>query len=428
MSKQILRALPELVRENVISNEAADNIRKYYEGVSGKPGNRLFIVFGILGSLLVGMGIVLILAHNWDNFPNAIKLAIGLIPLLTGQILCAYVLFTRSESSAWREGGAVFLFFAVAISIAVVSQVYHRGGSLSEFLVVWMWLSLPICYLMRSSTVSLLFIAVITWYGSDKGYFRYSADHAFQYWILLALIVPFYYFEFLRKKIKNNFFYFHSWAIVISLTICLGVLSDHAEELMFIAYMCMFSTFIVISQLSFIETNRVLTNAYLVVGSLGVIGLLLAASFDFYWEELWTLQGSELYRTPELLLCVIFTISASLLLIVVIREKGIHQVNPKGAAYILFIILVLTGVYAPGIAQLLTNIVILLFAVFTIRSGAVQNHLGILNYGLMILTALIMCRFFDTDLSFVVRGVLFICVGAGFFLANYYTIKKRRHQ
>lgn len=71
MSKQILRALPELVRENVISNEAADNIRKYYEGISGQPGNRLFVVFGVLGSLLVGMGIVLILAHKWDNFRDA---------------------------------------------------------------------------------------------------------------------------------------------------------------------------------------------------------------------------------------------------------------------------------------------------------------------------------------------------------------------
>lgn len=427
MSKQILRALPELIKENVISNETADNIRKYYDDNSAQPGNRLFIVFGILGSLLVGMGIVLILAHNWDSLPNAVKLAIGLIPLLIGQVLCAYVLFKRSESKAWREGAAVFLFFAVAISIAVISQVYHRGGSLSEFLVVWMGLSLPICYLMRSSTVSLLLIAVVTWYGSDKSYFRYSSDHAPLYWALLALIVPFYYLEFLRKKIKNNFFYFHSWSIVISLTICLGILTEHAEELMFVAYMCMFSTFIIISQLSLIETDRVLTNAYLVVGSLGVIGLLLAASFDFYWDELWMLQGSDLYRAPEFLLSVVLTIIASLLLLFAVREKGIPQINPKGAAYILFILLALTGIYAPGIAQLLTNIIILLFAVVTIRSGAIQNHLGVLNYGLMILTALVICRFFDTDLSFVIRGILFIGVGAGFFLANYYTLKKRRH-
>ena len=44
----------------------------------------------------------------------------------------------------------------------------------------------------------------------------------------------------------------------------------------------------------------------------------------------------------------------------------------------------------------------------------------------IILTALIVCRFFDTDFSFVVRGLLFIAVGAGFFVANIYMIRKRK--
>ncbi|MEM6542707.1 MAG: DUF2157 domain-containing protein, partial [Bacteroidota bacterium] len=58
--------------------------------------------------------------------------------------------------------------------------------------------------------------------------------------------------------------------------------------------------------------------------------------------------------------------------------------------------------------------------------GAKQDHLGILNYGLLILTALVVCRFFDTDLSFVVRGIMFVSVGAGFFVANYLMLKKRK--
>jgi hypothetical protein len=39
---------------------------------------------------------------------------------------------------------------------------------------------------------------------------------------------------------------------------------------------------------------------------------------------------------------------------------------------------------------------------------------------------LVVCKFFDEDLSFITRGILFISVGIGFFVANYLVIKKRK--
>jgi hypothetical protein len=39
---------------------------------------------------------------------------------------------------------------------------------------------------------------------------------------------------------------------------------------------------------------------------------------------------------------------------------------------------------------------------------------------------LAVCRFFDTDLSFIIRGLLFVTVGIGFFATNYWMIKKRK--
>jgi hypothetical protein len=54
--------------------------------------------------------------------------------------------------------------------------------------------------------------------------------------------------------------------------------------------------------------------------------------------------------------------------------------------------------------------------------------LSLLNYGLLILTALIICRFFDLDMSFVARGLLFVLVGAGFFAANIWMVKKRKQE
>jgi len=74
----------------------------------------------------------------------------------------------------------------------------------------------------------------------------------------------------------------------------------------------------------------------------------------------------------------------------------------------------------------LINLFVFVIGMLTIKDGAKQDHLGILNSGLLIITALVICRFFDSDLSFVIRGILFISVGAGFFATNYWLLKKRK--
>lgn len=428
MSKQILKDLPDLLKAEVITEETAEKIRAYYSGQSPHSTNRLFIVFGILGALLVSMGIVLIIAHNWDMLPKVVKLAIGLLPLLAGQITTGILILKKSEDKTWKEGAGTFLFVAVAISISIVSQVYNIQGNLGNFLLVWMALSLPIVYALRSSMASLLYISGITWYACEVSYFNYPHGHAWWYWLLFILVLPFYYFEFLKDGVKNNFFYFNSWLLALSLTVCLGVFVDKRGELIMIAYMCLFSAFVILSEMPAFDTGRVISNAFLVIGSLGVIISLLILSFDFYWDELDDSSSQHFTKGIEFVVSVVSTLSAGGLLVLGLRTKSVAEINSKSFAFLVFILLFFIGLSTPTTSQLLINVVILLFAVHTIRNGAKRNHLGILNYGLLIITALILCRFFDTDFSFVVRGLLFISVGAGFFAANYYMIKKRKRQ
>ncbi|WP_276366853.1 DUF2157 domain-containing protein [Chryseolinea sp. H1M3-3] len=426
MSKQILKELPDLVHAEVIDEATAQRIRAYYLQQSAQSSNRLFIVFGILGALLVGMGIVLIVAHNWDSLPKRIKLAIGFLPLLIGQVTAAYVIIRKMEEKAWKEGTGVFLFFAIAISISIISQVYHIEGDLDGFLFIWMCLALPIVYVLRSAVTSMLYVIGITWYACEVGYLENSDRYALAYWILLALILPFFYLEYLQTSLKNNFYYLLSWLLAASVTICLGVFVDDSEMTIVIAYMSLFSAFVIMSRMRLFETNRVLTNAFLVIGSFGIITLLLMLSFDWFWDEL--KQREVIFGQPEITVAAILTMLASYLLFQLLKHHQWNTINTKSYAFIVFIPLFFVGTELPVLAQLITNLLILLFAIYTIRDGAQRNHLGILNYGLMIITGLIFCRFFDTDFSFVFRGLLFIGVGIGFFAANYYMIQKRKKQ
>ncbi len=55
MSKNLINDLPELVGANIISEETAEQIRSYYKSKNTSPQNRLLIVFGILGAILIDL-------------------------------------------------------------------------------------------------------------------------------------------------------------------------------------------------------------------------------------------------------------------------------------------------------------------------------------------------------------------------------------
>jgi uncharacterized membrane protein len=425
MSKQILRALDELIQSGVIDEATADRIRDHYANQTSESGNRLFIVFGILGALLVGLGIVLILAHNWDELSRPVRVAIGLLPLLTGQVLAGRLIFREIANRAWREGVAAFLVCVIGVSVAVVSQAYHIGGDLADFLLTWICLAIPVIYVLGSGMAAILCIAGLTWYACELSYFTYlGTTSSPYYWLALAAIASFYYLTYLRPQLKNNFYVLISWALALSLTICLATASENTGRLFLIAYVSMFSAFVAAGESELFQTGRVLSNSFLVVGSLGVVAIMLMGSFVDFWEMGSTPDGTS-YSVTGLTVIVLTTLIAVGALVAHVRTK-LSASNAKAFAFLFFIIVYFIGARQPSMGAFLMNLGVLALAVYTIRSGAQKNHLGILNYGLLIITALIICRFFDSDLSFVTRGLLFIGVGAGFFGANYYMIKQRK--
>ncbi|MEL7342120.1 MAG: DUF2157 domain-containing protein, partial [Bacteroidota bacterium] len=181
MAKELLKALPELIEAGIISSEKAADIRYYLESRKQPAQNRLLVVFSILGAILVGLGIILILAHNWDDLSRTTKSIIAFIPLLVGQVACAYVILKRPDNTAWKEGASAFLIFGVGASISLISQIYHIEGNLGSFMLTWMLLIAPLMYLMRSSISSLLFLAGITYYAVLVGYDRYPSENAWPY-------------------------------------------------------------------------------------------------------------------------------------------------------------------------------------------------------------------------------------------------------
>ncbi|HZY78948.1 MAG TPA: DUF2157 domain-containing protein [Cyclobacteriaceae bacterium] len=422
---KLTRELEELQAAGVITPEVAEKIRAYYDKPSS-GASRMVIAFGILGALLIGMGVVLIIAHNWDDLSTGTKLFIGLAPMAIAQGFAAWFVFKQVESSAWRESISVILVFAVATAISVVSQVYNISGSLGGFLLAWTILTLPIIYILRSWMASLLYWIGITWYATEVGFAFISFRRHFdpQYYPLLAMAALPFYFMLIKRLPDSNSISFHNWIIAISLTITLPLGHyTNGDELIVGAYSAMFSAFILIGQLPYFASRRMITNAWLIMGSAGTIILLLALTFE--WIDVADKDAKWWLSMPLLVWSLLF-VAASGLLYKVGSKIGYKNVLSKSYAYLVFIVLFVIGIGQPLIARGLTNVLILALGIYTIREGALADKLWKMNYGVLILSILIMCRFFDTDMSFVVRGLLFVAIGLGFFGTNFYMMRKRK--
>lgn len=421
----ILKDIPDLIQAGILTEDTAIKIQEYYTRKRVATPNGLMIIFGILGAILVGLGLIMIIAHNWDELSRSTKTVLAFIPMLIGQCLCGLTLFKKSGSITWRESSATFLFFAIVACIALISQIYNMPGNLSSFLLVWMLLCLPLVYIMNSSAVSLLYIIGITNFATESGFGR-GGSMSYYFWLLFLLILPHYY-KLYKERPDGNFMLLHNWVLPISLIVSLGTLIRDESELIFVAYFSLFGILYLIGEQSYFDEQKLRSNSYKILGSLGTIILMLILSFDFFWKDL---RGKyfdlgSVISSPEFIGSVILTLLALAILFSYLKNKELNKISPVAPMFVLFVLIYLIGMYS-SISVLIINVLLFVAGLWTIREGERRDNFGVLNYGLLIITGLITCRFFDIDLSFVFRGLLFVLVGVGFFFANFWMLKKRK--
>lgn len=427
MSKNILQALPELVKAEVISPETAEKIRAFYRQPQQRSTQLLVLVSAILGALLVGLGLILILAHNWDELPRSTKTGLAFVPLVLGQGLCGFALWQSPPRQALREGAATFLLLAVGASMALVSQIYHIPGDLGSFLLTWMLLALPLVYLLSSAMSSLLYLTGITWYALTQVDTFAGPEHHYVFWLLLLGISPFYY-QLFRQRPAGNFTLFHHWLVPLAAAIGLFTLADREAAFLFPAFFSLFSLYRMLGtsrELNGLKTGQ---NGYLVAGTGGLAGLLLAFSFEAVWaeflDEKWTFPA--VLTRPDFVAAVLTSLLALVVLVWGLRRDPGRPADPLAGSFLFFLLALGLGLLRISAAVVFINLLVLGLGVLTIRRGARSGSMAVMNFGLLLIAALVVCRFFDTDLSFVVRGLLFVLVGLGFFLANYWMLRKRK--
>ena len=198
---------------------------------------------------------------------------------------------------------------------------------------------------------------------------------------------------------------------------------EHEEALGFLLYLLLFSLFYNIGKIPYFENQKLRRNGFLITGSLGIVTILLIASFRWLWKDIIRIDS---FQVQELYMSAILFLMSILTLVYLYLKHKVKSFNIFQFVFVIFTVLFFIGINNEIVPAILVNMLIFALGVVTVKIGADKFHFGVLNYGLLIIAALVTCRFFDTDMSFVLRGLLFVGVGVGFFLTNYYMLKKQK--
>ncbi len=421
--KWLYDELPELVRKEILPRENAEKIRQYYGPVVEISKRKIaLIVFSCFGTVFIGLGVILLVAHNWDELSRPVRTVLSLIPLLAAQCLTGWMLLFRNESIAWREGVSAFLMLSIGISISLISQTYHISGEESDFILTWMVLGIPVIYLVRASLPVIFYLAGITiWSGEVQS----VGGQAMLFWPLFAFIIPHYW-----QALNRNPYSFRSvhlsWGICLCLCVSTGIVLEKAlPGLWIIVYASLFAIMYYVGCFRFGNVMFLRSRPFQNVGVVGISVLSLLLSYEWPWEKIgWHNYRSEgWYHGIPAIADYILTV-ALLSLAVCFLADFVRQKRVAGTYIGLAPVLAVIGFMVAGFEDttvfpmVLFNVYLFVLAVGTIVMGIRDNRLGTVNAGLFVLSALIVARFFDSSFGFVARGLIFIGIGIGFLTTN----------
>jgi uncharacterized membrane protein len=410
--------LPDLVSGGVIDPAGAGRIRSHY----GEPEARnavktALVIFSILGALLIGGGVILLLAHNWDDLGRGVRAVLSFLPLLAAQSLALWAAWSGRRSAAWREGTGTSLMLAIGSSIALVSQTYHISGEPADFVLTWMLLGLPLVYLLDASAPAAIYWAGITnWAGIQWA----GGTQPILYVLLMALAVP----HFVLASRENRYAprpALLGWVLVICLTVGTAFsLTRHTEELWILAYSGVFGVMFLAGSLWFGQGSSAWQSPFRTGGAIGATFLAWLFTFHGVWGHgsYWhtDLTGPNLWDGAYLLVlaaALVWLWAKSLMR----KAYGFLLLGAMPAlAAICYFVSRNSGYEV--ISAALFNLYLFGLGLLTVISALRQRKMAQMNLGLLVLSALLLTRFFDSDLSFLFRGVAFIVVGAGFLAAN----------
>ncbi len=188
----------------LISDEQQQSIIEYF-GLN-RSHNKLLMIFSIIGGVMVAAGLILVMAANWQDIPDLVKIVAG-VAIMTGCHLGGWHLRNTGRHLAVAEslnltGSLLFLG-----NIALIGQIFNLSSRPQNAMLLWAIGIAPTAFLLRSKTQHVLtLLATSIWLAYEffgrTGWF----NHLPEYQIYLIMLLCAFAFLVLGVWLKRDWF------------------------------------------------------------------------------------------------------------------------------------------------------------------------------------------------------------------------------
>lgn len=416
--------LPGLVDQGVIGEKQADSLKQHYGEAEAVGGRSVaLVVFSILGSLLIGAGVITLFAHNWSQLTRPARTFVAIAPLLIAQFAGFYAL-RRSKGVAMREGTATFISLLFAGAVAIVGQTYHIGGDLGGFLLTCAVFIIPLSFILDTAMPAVLYMLAITGW---VGYQRANDGHVYLFWLLFVPVL----IRFIMMAAAGRYTgrtALLGWVMAICLPIAAGLIQQYEIGGSWIVmFTSVFGLMYLVSVKWFDSAESIWSAPFRAIGSVGMVIFAFILTYDFAWDDVNYLYRWNHFSSANALMFMLPLALVVVMIVPLVRGRRYLEAGtgamPLLAALSFFSLILLEF---EGAAMLLFNVYILVLSIARIVKGLKTESISKLNGGMMMLGLLIILRFIDAHIGFLAKGIVFILLGVGFLTVNLVVLRRKK--
>lgn len=435
----LLNFLNSLEKQGFLPAIANRKIQDFLD-YSTRSAGKLFLTYvAVMGAIFVSAGVFAIISHNWDDFPQHVRGVLSFVPSLTALYVYYLAVFKHAHSTSWIEASSMFLMLMIGASIALISQTYQMDGDFDKFIIVWLILTIPLFYIARASGIAFFYLLLSCKFLTpdfDFGFFGPSDfslnEKYYLFWLFLFAYLPHFYLSLNKKSDHQGFRAIYlGWITAIVLVLALPF-SVKAGYLWW--GIATYMGFYLLGKKYYASNISSLGRPFQTITLFGLFFFLVNLSSDFFYRIIFRYEGIRqmdgwdgeqfFFYFLGIALMILFTVIA-----VMQKEKGM-PLN-RYVIYTPFLIVFLYMVYylyqehsfdMEWFSFLVLNFYILGFGINAMIMGNKSRNLLYMFYGVFVVVDLLWMRYFDMDIAFWLKGLLFIGVGFLFFLIHYLSV------
>lgn len=422
--KWLLEEIPLWVNKGIIDDTQASEISALYASREDSSWGK--VIFAALGSIIFGLGVILLFAYNWEAMHRFSKLFTIFFAIAIAHGLGYY--FSAEHSSHKKIGESLHLLGTMLFGAGIwlVAQIYHIDEHFPNALLVWALGALAFAWVIPSKAHTILAMGLISlWHGFEV--FKFGSANHTAVWIILLGVIPLTWIQRARGSLFLGlalflFAYIASYSDTID--------SDGTVVAVLFAWT---TAYIVAAHIAGATHFPQSTDAIRWIGVSVFAGLLYACTFSSLDELHFQHPLAEITWTTWFYFLVPIAVAVATIALLFSRFRATLADNIDFTEALIVVIvfaLAVLSAFEPlklnQVNWIIFSILFLSYSILLIYRGTQYLRWQSTALGSILLSAYTFARFMDLFDSLLMRGMAFLVIGALLFAIGLYYSKQKQ--